>query len=115
MSVALYVLITIHKKSETAKGAALQQYYKEQTTSVPLLVTCIPALSSLHRSLPLPQRLTLRYRNSILFFHSAVTSLSQQHPRAVDEKTPLAKGMSRSSTSASSEVGVTKHERWAQH
>jgi hypothetical protein len=36
MSVALYVLIAIHKKSETAKRAALEGYYKEQTTLVSL-------------------------------------------------------------------------------
>lgn len=34
MSIALYVLIAIHKRSETAKHAALEGYYKEQTTSV---------------------------------------------------------------------------------
>jgi hypothetical protein len=33
----------------------------------------------------------------------------------VDEKTPLAKGMSRSSSSASSEVIVRRHERWGKH
>ena len=88
----------------------------QRTDYVSLSILCpIPSLSSLHRLLRCLTRLTIRYRNSILSFHSAVTGLSQQGSRAVDEKTPLAKGMSRSSTSASSEVGVTKHERWAQH
>jgi hypothetical protein len=38
MSIALYVLIRIHKKTETAKRAMLEGYYKEQTTSVYLLI-----------------------------------------------------------------------------
>ena len=69
-------------------------------------------------SLPPPslQTLTVRYRNSILSFHSAMTGLTRQGTRAsVDEKTPLAKGVSRSSSSASSEVIVRRHERWGKH
>jgi hypothetical protein len=35
MSIALYFLISIHKKSEIAKRAALEGYYKEQTRQAP--------------------------------------------------------------------------------
>jgi hypothetical protein len=32
MGIALYFLVTIHQRSEAAKRAALEGYYKEQTT-----------------------------------------------------------------------------------
>ena len=103
MSVALYVLIRIHKKSETAKRAMLEGYYKEQTTLVSFLNSFAAVLTG-------------RYRNSILSFHSAMTGLTRQGTGlSVDEKTPLTKGMSRSSSSASSEVIVRRHERLGKH
>jgi hypothetical protein len=103
MSIALYVLIRIHKKAETAKQAMLEGYYKEQTTLVSSMTSFVAVLTG-------------RYRNSILSFHSAMTGLTRQGTRAsMDEKTPLAKGMSRSSSSASSEGIVRRHERWGKH
>jgi len=103
MSIALYVLIRIHKKAETAKRAMLEGYYREQTTSVLSLLLLVALLTD-------------RYRNSILSFHSAMTGLTRQGTGlSVDEKTPLTKGMSRSSSSASSEVIVRRHERWGKH
>jgi hypothetical protein len=103
MSIALYVLVRIHKRTETAKRAMLEGYYKEQTTLVPSTSSFVAILTG-------------RYRNSILSFHSAMTGLTRQGTRAsVDEKTPLAKAMSRSSSTASSEVIVRRHERWGKH